>query len=298
VAESDVMLGEEIGSPDRASIAQHDVRSTGGAARRATGSLVEHVMDIAKRNVLGLVGLAIVAGIWEFVGRVVVTDRLLFAPASTTISTLYHLLISGEILPDLKASAEEFLIGYLVAVVIGVGLGSMFALSRTFHKTFSASVQAGYATPIIALAPPITVLFGIGLQSKVIVVAAMAVFPILIGTEGALRSVNPEYGETARAFGASSTRTLVTVVFPAAAPGVLTGLRLGVGRGIIGAVVAEFFGATVGLGFLLIQYSGSFQTAKTLSVVVLLAAIGVLTNTMLLALERRLTPWARGSNDG
>jgi len=221
----------------------------------------------------------------------------LFAPMSTTMVALYHLLISGAILPDLRASSEEFAAGYLVAAFLGVGLGALFAASKFFQRLFSASVQAGYATPIIALAPSITVLFGIGLRSKIIVVAAMAVFPILIGTEGALRAINPEYVETARAFGASRAKTLVKVVFPAAAAGVLTGLRLGVGRGIIGAVVAEFFGATQGLGFLLIQYANAFQTAKTLSVVVLLAAIGVISNTLLLALERRVAPGSRGSNE-
>jgi NitT/TauT family transport system permease protein len=243
---------------------------------------------------LPLVGLGIVAGIWEFVGRVVVPDRLLFAPMSTTMVALYHLVVSGTILPDLKVSSEEFAIGYLIAAGIGIVLGAVFAASEFTRRLFSAAVQAGYATPIVALAPPIIILFGIGIRSKVVVVASMAVFPILIGTEGALRAINPEYVETARAFGASRLQSLRTVVFPAAAAGVLTGLRLGVGRGIIGAVVAEFFGASKGLGFLLVQYSNEFQTAKTLAVVVLLAAIGVLTNSFLLFLERRLAPWTRG----
>jgi NitT/TauT family transport system permease protein len=191
-------------------------------------------------------------------------------------------------------SSEEFALGYLIAAGIGIVLGAVFAASEFTRRLFSAAVQAGYATPIVALAPPIIILFGIGIRSKVVVVASMAVFPILIGTEGALRAINPEYVETARAFGASRLQSLRTVVFPAAAAGVLTGLRLGVGRGIIGAVVAEFFGASKGLGFLLVQYSNEFQTAKTLAVVVLLAAIGVLTNSFLLFLERRLAPWTRG----
>ena len=246
------------------------------------------------RLLLPLGGLAIVGGIWEFMGRVVVTDRLLFTPMSTTMVTLYDLLSSGAILPDLKVSAEEFALGYLVAAAIGILLGALFAASDFAHRLFSAAVQAGYATPIVALAPPIIILFGIGIRSKVVVVTSMAVFPILIGTEGALRAINPEYTETARAFGANRLQSLRMVVFPAAAAGVLTGLRLGVGRGIIGVVVAEFFGASHGLGFLLVQYSNQFLTSKTLAVVVLLAAIGVLSNSALLFLERRLAPWSRG----
>jgi NitT/TauT family transport system permease protein len=272
-------------------------------ARAADDSETASVEAVAPRRtfwqrssgwILPITGLAIVAAIWEFVGRVVVTDRLLFAPFSTTMVALYHLIASGQIWPDLKASFIEFVIGYAIAAVVGITLGAIFAASRSTRSLFSAAVQAGYATPIVALAPPIIILFGVGLNSKVVVVAAMAVFPILIGTEGALASINPEYTETARAFGASRIQSLRYVTFPAAAGGVLTGLRLGVGRGIIGVVVAEFFGASQGLGFLLIQYSNTFQVANTLAVVVMLAAIGVASNSLLLVFENRVQPWSRG----
>lgn len=242
---------------------------------------------------LPLVGLALVAGAWEIVGRFVVTDRLLFAPMSSTFAELYHLIVSGAIGPDLAASGKEFIIGYLIAAVLGLGLGALFAVSSVISRMMGAVVQAGYATPLIAIAPVIIVLFGIGIESKVIVVAAMAIFPILIGTEGALRWVNPEYRDTARAFGASRWQSLYRVVFPAAAPGVMTGLRLGVGRGIIGVVVAEFFGSSQGLGFLLLNDSNEFLATQVLAVVVLLALIGIVTNTLLLMLETRLSPWNR-----
>jgi NitT/TauT family transport system permease protein len=135
------------------------------------------------------------------------------------------------------------------------------------------------------------VLFGVGLLSKVVVVFVLAIFPIIIATHSALTSINPDYLETSRAFGASRGQALRLVVFPAAAVGVMAGLRLAIGRGIIGVVVGEFFGARAGLGFLLVQFSMAFQTAKTLSVVILLAAIGVTTNYFLLRLETRWSPW-------
>ena len=269
-----------------------------GESRRGFFSRAGHRVAMSvRRNGLALIGLLLVAAVWEFIGRVVVTDRLLFAPFTTTIAQLWKLLTSGAILPDLKASAEEFLLGYGIAAVLGVLIGAGFAASSLCRQIFSAAVQAGYATPIVAIAPMITVLFGIGLQSKVIVVAALAIFPIVIGTESALTGINPEYLETAQAFGASRLETLRKVVFPAAAAGVMTGLRLGVGRGIIGVVVAEFFGATTGLGFLLISYANEFQATNVLAVVVLLALIGVLSNSLLLAVERRVTPWSRGGDE-
>jgi NitT/TauT family transport system permease protein len=242
---------------------------------------------------LPLLGLVIFAGVWEIVGRFIVTNRVLFAPMSETFAELWHLLVSGDITSDLAVSGEEFIIGYVVAAILGLAIGALFAASNVISRTMVAVVQAGYATPLVAIAPVIIVLFGIGIRSKIIVVVAMAIFPILIGTESALRSVNPEYVDTARAFGAKRWQILYKVVFPAAAPGVLTGLRLGVGRGIIGVVVAEFFGASQGLGFLLLNDSNEFLTTQTLAVVVLLAFIGVVTNTLLLMLEARLSPWNR-----
>jgi len=266
-------------------------RAAAPSGRRRTK---RKVAQSAGRWLLPFVGLAIVAAIWEITGRFIITDRLLFSPMSTTFVTLYHMLRSGAILPDLRVSAVEFALGYLVAAVVGISMGAWFAASSTAHRMFSATIQAGYATPIIALAPLITVILGIGIRSKVVVIASLAVFPILIGTEGALRSIDPEFIETGRAFGANRLQMLRKIIFPAAAGGVLTGLRLGVGRGIIGCVVAEFFGSTQGLGHLMLYYSDSFQTSKALAVVVLLAAIGVFSNSILLAVERRVTPWSRG----
>ena len=275
-------------APERAGRPDEWIRGRGGGVLRGRAGRA------TDRYLLPLAGLILVGVVWEIIGRFVIRDRLLFAPMSSTFVELYHLLISGQITPDLVASAEEFALGFLLAAIVGLGLGALFAASHVARRMFSAVVQAGYATPIVAITPVIIVLAGIGIRSKVIVAASLAVFPILIGTEGALTSINPEYVETARAFGASRLTILRKVVFPAAAVGVVTGLRLGVGRGIIGVVVAEFFGASKGLGFLLVQYSNSFQTAKTLAVVVLLAMIGILTNSCLLAFERRLSPWDRG----
>ena len=245
-----------------------------------------------------LLGFVIVAAIWQFVADVVVHTSLLFASFTATMVELWRLLSSGDILPHLALSGQEFLYGYLGAVVFGVALGAAFASSRSLNLVFRHVVQAGYATPLVAIAPLIIVLFGIGMISKVIVVFALATFPILIATQSALTSIDPDYRETAQAFGANRRQILQKVIFPAASLGVLTGLRLAVGRGIIGVVIGEFFGSRGGLGFLLVQYSMAFRTARTMSVVLLLAVIGVTANQILLMIEARLSPWRTSKPDG
>jgi NitT/TauT family transport system permease protein len=225
------------------------------------------------------------------VARLVVRSALLFATFSSTLVALWDLFRSGTILPHLVVSAQEFAIGFVISAVAGVGIGAAFAAVPRLGRLSSAVVQAAYATPLVAVAPLLIVLFGIGVQSKIIIVVLLAIFPILISTESAFRSINPEYVETGVAFGAGRLQLLRKVVLPAASIGILTGLRLAVGRGIIGVLVGEIFGATKGLGFLIVQYSESFQTARTLAVVLVLAVIGVLANEGLQRLEDRLSPW-------
>jgi NitT/TauT family transport system permease protein len=247
-------------------------------------------MTKALRPALPVLGLLMAGIAWELVARLVVRSQLLFAPLSSTVVALWDLLRSGTLAPHLVVSAEEFAIGFLISAVAGVALGASFAAVPWLGRLLSGVVQAAYATPLVAVAPLLIVLFGIGIRSKIIIVILLAIFPVLISTESAVRS-NPEYVETAVAFGASRIQVLRKVVFPAAFVGILTGLRLAVGRGIIGVLVGEIFGATHGLGFLIVQYSESFQTAKTLAVVLVLALIGVLTSGGLERLEARLSPW-------
>ena len=248
-------------------------------------------MTNALRPALPVLGLLMAGIAWELVARLVVRSQLLFAPLSSTVVALWDLLRSGTLTPHLVVSAEEFAIGFLISAVAGVALGAAFAAVPWLGRLLSGVVQAAYATPLVAVAPLLIVLFGIGIRSKIIIVILLAIFPILISTESAVRSINPEYVETAVAFGASRIQVLRKVVFPAAFVGILTGLRLAVGRGIIGVLVGEIFGATHGLGFLIVQYSESFQTAKTLAVVLVLALIGVLASDGLERLEARLSPW-------
>src|SRR5438132_539599 len=180
-------------------------------------------MTKALRQVLPVFGLLVAGIAWELVARLVVRSQLLFAPLSSTVVALWDLFRSGTLAPHLVVSAEEFAIGFLISAVAGVAIGAAFAAVPWLGRLLSGVVQAAYATPLIAVVPLLIVLFGIGVRSKIIIVILLAIFPILISTESAFRSINPEYVETAVAFGASRVQVLRKVVFPAAFVGILTG---------------------------------------------------------------------------
>lgn len=246
-------------------------------------------------RLLPIVGIIAFGVGWELFGRFVMTDPLFFAPLSTVVASLRDLMLSPSFRADCLVSLQEFAIGYAISVVLGIALGSLFAALPWVSRLFSAIVIGAYATPLVAVIPLIIVAVGIGPASKIIIVILLAVFPIILNTESGFRSINPDYLDTAHAFDADRATILRKVVFPAAIVSVITGMRLAVGRAIIGVVVGEIFGALQGVGFLLAQYAQAFQTAKTLAIVLLLAVVGASSTALLEMAERRISPWRRGA---
>jgi NitT/TauT family transport system permease protein len=152
-------------------------------------------------------------------------------------------------------------------------------------------VSGFYATPIIALAPLLILWFGIGIWSKIAVVFSLVVFPVIINTEAGIRQTDPQLIEAAKSFCANRWQIFAKVSLPAASPMILAGLRLGVGRGLIGVVVGELAGSRAGLGFLINNASQVFNMPQVFAAIIILAAAGILLTAGLQRLERVLVPW-------
>lgn len=238
----------------------------------------------------GLLSLAVVAVVWEIAGR---TGRwpLILAPISDIWLRFLQLAASGELLRHILVSLNEFLVGFAVAAVFGILLGILIASSRAAKDFIDPWVSAVYATPTVALAPLFIFVFGIDAPSKMAVVFLLAVFPIVINTATGMSSTEPIYIEAARSFCASKRQIFTKVLIPSALPFIVAGLRLGIGRGLVGVVVGEFIGARAGLGFLIFKSSQGFQIDAMWVGVFLLAGTGVLAVSILQRVERRMAPW-------
>ena len=188
-------------------------------------------------------------------------------------------------------SAQEFLLGFALAVVLGIPTGLVTASWRRPAAMLNPWIAGLYATPIIALAPLFILWFGIGIWSKVAVVASLVLFPVIINTDAGVRNADRQLIEAVRSFGATKLQLFTKVSLPAALPFILAGLRLGVGRGLIGVVVGELFGARAGLGFMITQAAEVFNMPQLFAGVVVLAAAGMVLTAAFQALERRLVPW-------
>jgi len=229
--------------------------------------------------------------LWELVGRFVVKNALFLATPSQTALALAKLWSEGALQHHSWVSTQEFLLGFALAVALGIPIGLITASWRRPAAMLNPWISGLYATPIIALAPLFILWFGIGIWSKVAVVASLVLFPVIINTDAGVRNADRQLIEAVRSFGATKLQLFTKVSLPAALPFILAGLRLGVGRGLIGVVVGELFGARAGLGFMITQAAEVFNMPQLFAGVVVLAAAGIALTAAFQAIERRLVPW-------
>ncbi len=239
--------------------------------------------------------LSVVSGLllWEFVSRVLIANQLFLAAPSQIIYAIYTLTLTGEMERHIAISSIEFAIGYVIAAVIGIGFGFGMASSVRFKQALQPWISGFYATPTIALAPLFILWLGIGIWSKVLVVIFLVLFPVTINTEAGLRTTSDRLIEMLKSFGASRSQIFFKVSLPSALPFILAGLKLGIGRGLIGVVVAELFGSRAGLGRLISQSADAFNMPELFAGVIVLAVAGIAMTAGFGWLEKRLVPWTK-----
>jgi len=248
-----------------------------------------------KQQGWGVSTLSIAGGLllWEGASRLAVENSLFLAAPSQIALAIVNLAVSGQLARHVEISAAEFALGYVLASVSGIAIGLIMAESERAKGILQPWVSGLYATPTIALAPLFLLWLGIGIWSKVLVVITLVLFPVVINTEAGLRTTSERLIEMLRSFGATRRQIFVKISLPSAAPFVLAGLKLGIGRGLIGVVVAELFGSRAGLGQLISQSADSFNMPNLFAAVVVLATAGIAMTAGFSWIEKRLVPWTR-----
>jgi len=245
------------------------------------------------RYFAGILSVAGGLAVWELISRFAVDNALFLAAPSQIAIAIYNLAVTGQLWHHVGVSAAEFALGYVIASVLGIALGLAMASSATMKRALQPWVSGLYATPTIALAPLFILWFGIGIWSKVIVVITLVLFPVAINTEAGLRTTSERLIEMLRSFGATPRQIFFKVSLPSAVPFILAGLKLGIGRGLIGVVVAELFGSRAGLGRLISQSADAFNMPELFAGVVVLAIAGIVMTAGFGWLEKRLVPWTK-----
>ena len=242
-----------------------------------------------RERALQLAVLAGILAVWELYGRG--TSNFTFAPPSRIVAAAREMIASGELGNAVTESLAALLIGYGLAVVIGLAIGYAMGWWRTLGRTLDPFVAALYVVPIAALVPAMIVWFGLGITSRVVVIFLFAVFEILLSAEAGVRSVDPYVVDVARTFGARRQDMVRKVVFPATLPFVFVGLRIGASRAIKGMVLAEMLFAVTGLGAVIITNAAAFRMDRVFVGVIAVALMGVLLTAGVRAIERRVLRW-------
>jgi NitT/TauT family transport system permease protein len=243
-----------------------------------------------------LAGILSVGGgllFWEIVSRFLIANALFLASPTQIVYAIYQLSLTGQMQRHIAISSAEFALGYVIASAIGIAIGFGMAASVRFKQAMQPWISGLYATPTIALAPLFILWLGIGIWSKVLVVIFLVLFPVTINTEAGLRTTSDRLIEMLRSFGATPRQIFFKVSLPSALPFILAGLKLGIGRGLIGVVVAELFGARAGLGQLISQAADAFNMPELFAGVVVLAIAGIVMTAGFGWLEKRLVPWTK-----
>ncbi len=237
------------------------------------------------------VAFLLAAIVWEVTARYIVANPLFLSSLSEVGARAAALWRDGELQTHIWVSFVEFALGYGASAVIGIVTGIVLAEWRTLRQFSDPLISMLYATPIVALGPLFILWLGIGVVSKVAIIFLTAVFPIIINTVAGLTTTDRTLIDVARSLGATPRQIYAKVRLPSALPFIIAGLRVSVGRALVGVVIAELFGARAGLGFMIVNSAQSFDTAAVFVGVLILAVAGVVSVELLKLLEIKLAPW-------
>jgi NitT/TauT family transport system permease protein len=245
-----------------------------------------------EKKILGTAAVILFLSTWELVGNVyqLVNPMFMSAP-SLIIKAGYQLFSSGEIWNDLRVSGVEFLGGYFLSVAVAIPFGIACGWYKRMAYWFDPFVNALYSTPRVALLPLVIIWLGIGILSKVGIIFLGAVFPIMINARDGVKTTPHNLLTAAKSFGASEWQIFRSVVLPSTVPFIISGLRLGVGRALVGVMVGELYAATAGIGFMITVAGATFQTDKVFVGVLVFAITGMISMELLGKLEKRFSSW-------
>ena len=263
------------------------VRSGGGESplEAGPGAFLRRYSD----TLLPLAALIIFLAVWEVLGRL--TDPILFSPPSRVAKGFGELLATGRLQRATLITLNALSVGFLLSVLVGLPLGLVLGRWRVLADVLEPYIDAIYATPRVVIVPLVILWFGVGYEGRLFIIWIGTVIPIIINTTIGVRNARRDLVEVALSFGANEGQLAKHVILPGAVPYIVAGLRIAMGRALVGVIVAEIFLDLTGLGGIIQTESAYFRTHRMLAAVVVIAALGTLLIGALGLLERRFAAW-------
>lgn len=262
-------------------LAEQDRARQQAAARR--GRRRAYVLGIRAAS------LVVVLTVWQLVGQRI--DPILFTTPTAVSAAALQMILSGELWSYLWPSLVVLVVGLAISAVAGIVGGLLLARFWALDVALDMYITFLYSTPTVALVPLIVLWVGFESTAKIVILFLFAFFPLVINTYQGVKNVDPRLLEVGRAFRCSERQLWTNIVLPAALPFIVTGLRLAVGRGLIGMVLADLYTAISGIGYLIVRSASTYRVDKMFVPIVVLGLLGITLTALLRAVERWVAPW-------
>ncbi|WP_160148708.1 ABC transporter permease [Amycolatopsis alkalitolerans] len=236
--------------------------------------------------------MVIVLVCWQIAANIGLVDASFSSDPLRIATAEAKLFGSGEIFPALGATAYELLWGLVITFAAGIPIGLVLGRSRILHDMTEPIINVLYSVPYVMFLPVIIFWFGINNTSRVLIIIWAGILPLVINITAGVRNLDRDYLRVATVFCTPRLKFFYTVALPATLPYILAGIRLAVGRALVGAIVAELFLASQGLGYFVQTKTSNFDMDSAMAGIVLLAAFALLLNWVVRLIERRFTHWA------
>jgi sulfonate transport system permease protein len=244
---------------------------------------------MSRKVIARLISLIFVLLVWEFYGRRV--NPILFTYPSAIARAFVFLVASGELQSYMRESLLVLAYASILSVLAGVLLGVIMGRFSIVEWATDIYVNALYSTPMVAVVPLIVLWFGFKVPAKVIIVFLFMVFPVLLNTYEGVKNVDRNLQEVARSFCSSESQLWRHLIIPSAVPFIVAGVRLAIGRGLVGMIVAEFYTSVTGLGYMIVRYANALETDKLFVPIVMVMILGVGLLSLAKWVEGRIAPW-------
>ena len=258
-----------------------------GAGVRGSGILGRRGSHpgLASRWAMGFLGLFIAGGIWQLSAQL--AHSPVYPTASSAIADLGGFFSNGNLSSVIGVSLLRLVLGFVLSVVLGVGLGLFVGYSATANDYLAALIDFARSIPFPLILPLMIVIAGFGTRTVVLLIVLTSLWPLLVNTADAARSVDPLVYDVVKACKLPRAKAFGRVLFPAILPEILAGMRVAVGISLAALVIAEMIGASNGIGYYIVNAQSSFDSRATYAGVILLGGFGWIADTAFLALERR-----------
>jgi len=244
---------------------------------------------MSQRLQVRILSIFVLFVVWEYFGRRV--NPILFTYPTAIGRAFIGLVASGELQSYMKESLLVLLYASILAVVVGVFLGVVMGRFSIVDWATDIYISALYSMPMVAMVPLIVLWFGFKVPAKVIIVFLFMVFPILLNTYQGVKDVDRNLQEVARSFCSTEGQLWRHLIIPSAIPFIVVGVRLAIGRGLVGMIVAEFYTSVTGLGYMIVRYANAFETDKLFVPIVVVMILGVGLMGLAKWVEGRIAPW-------